>query len=280
MRTTYRFALVGPGRAGTAVATGLSRAGWTPVGVAARSPQSLSARAFATTHGVPIRSLDDVGCDAEVVVVATPDAEIGPAAARVAPRLEGAAALVHLAGSLGLDVFAAALTAAPGLRTAAAHPLQTFAGTTADADRLAGTWFAVEGDEVAAELAEAVGGHAFRIGDRALYHAAACIASNHLVALLGQVERVAARAGLPAGALEPLLRATLDNVVERGAAAALTGPVARGDAATVERHLTALADDERPAYRALAREALRLSGRSDSQLAGLVDGGALVEVAP
>jgi len=96
------------------------------------------------------------------------------------------------------------------------------------------------------------------------------VASNHLVALMGQVERLAEGAGVPVEAFVPLLDATVANVSARGAAASLSGPVARGDAATVARHLDALAPEERPAYRALAREALRLAGRSDGTLEALL----------
>ena len=116
----------------------------------------------------------------------------------------------------------------------------------------------------ALELVEAVvvdlGGRSFTVADadRAAYHAAAAIASNHLVALLGQVERVAALAGVPLEAYLDLVRATLDNVAELGPAAALTGPVARGDWATVDRHRRALPPDELMAYDALVASARRL----------------------
>jgi predicted short-subunit dehydrogenase-like oxidoreductase (DUF2520 family) len=94
--------------------------------------------------------------------------------------------------------------------------------------------------------------------DRAAYHAAAAIASNHLVALLGQVERVAASAGVPLEAYLDLVRVTLDNVAELGPAAALTGPVARGDWDTVERHRAALDPAELAAYDAMVAAARRL----------------------
>jgi predicted short-subunit dehydrogenase-like oxidoreductase (DUF2520 family) len=94
--------------------------------------------------------------------------------------------------------------------------------------------------------------------DRAAYHAAAAIASNHLVALLGQVERVAAGAGVPLEVYLDLVRVTLDNVAEMGPAAALTGPAARGDWATVERHRAALPADELVAYDAMVAAARRL----------------------
>jgi predicted short-subunit dehydrogenase-like oxidoreductase (DUF2520 family) len=94
--------------------------------------------------------------------------------------------------------------------------------------------------------------------DRAAYHAAAAIASNHLVALLGQAERVAASAGVPFEAYLDLVQATVDNVRALGPAAALTGPAARGDRATLDRHRAALAPDERAAYDTMVELARRL----------------------
>jgi predicted short-subunit dehydrogenase-like oxidoreductase (DUF2520 family) len=106
----------------------------------------------------------------------------------------------------------------------------------------------------------------FRVdaADRVRYHAAACVASNHLVALLGQVQRLADHTGVPFEAFLPLVRGTVDNVDELGPNAALTGPVARGDFDTVARHLDALPDEERDAYRALVLEAERLAAHDQA----------------
>ena len=93
---------------------------------------------------------------------------------------------------------------------------------------------------------------------RAAYHAAACIASNHLVALMGQVERVAASAGLDLDAFVGLARAALTDVAELGPAAALTGPAARGDEATLDRHRRTLDGAEVPGYEAGVALARRL----------------------
>jgi predicted short-subunit dehydrogenase-like oxidoreductase (DUF2520 family) len=119
-------------------------------------------------------------------------------------------------------------------------------------------------EEVVADL----GGRSFVVadGDRAAYHAAAVIASNHLVALLGQVERVAASVGLPLDAFLDLARVTVDNVAELGPAAALTGPASRGDQATLDRHRAALArlgPDEVTTYDALAAAARGLGRRPE-----------------
>jgi len=129
-----------------------------------------------------------------------------------------------------------------------------------------GAWFAIAGDDLAVRLVDDLGGHAFVVDDeqRPLYHAAACIASNHLVALLGQVERVAALAGVPLAAYLDLVRATVDNVAALGPEAALTGPVARGDHATIAAHIAALDPAERPAYEAMADAARRLIADRES----------------
>ena len=94
--------------------------------------------------------------------------------------------------------------------------------------------------------------------DRVRYHAAAVLASNHLVALLAQVDSIASDIGLPLEAFLDLSRVTLDNVAELGPAAALTGPVSRGDWSTVMRHLRELDVDERQPYLSLALRAAAL----------------------
>ncbi len=95
--------------------------------------------------------------------------------------------------------------------------------------------------------------------DRATYHAAACIAANHVVALLGQVERVAAAAGLDLEAFLPLTRAAVDDVAALGPRRALTGPAMRGDWDTLSRHLDALPARERAGYQAGAALATQLA---------------------
>ena len=189
----------------------------------------------------------------DLLIIATPDEAIEPVARAVTPSDE--AVVVPLAGSLG----AAAL--APHPRRATIHPLVSLAPTSGPrGSHLKGAWFAVSGDPLAWQVVSDMDGRPIAVTDeaRAWYHAAAVIASNHLVALLGQVERVAARAGVPFEAYLDLVQGTIDNVAALGPADALTGPVARGDWATVRRHLAALPADERTAYRALADQAARL----------------------
>jgi predicted short-subunit dehydrogenase-like oxidoreductase (DUF2520 family) len=153
---------------------------------------------------------------------------------------------------------------APHVRRAALHPLVSLPDATTGAERLSeGAWFGVAGDPLAGELAHDLGGRCFAVadGDRAMYHAAAAVASNHLVALMGQVERLAAAVGVPAEAYFDLAAGSFANVESLGAAAALTGPVQRGDWATVQRHRDALSPNELETYDALAKAAALLVGR-------------------
>ncbi len=236
----HTLRVIGAGRAGQSLARALERAGWRIDGLLGRG--------------------DDVGGAAggvDLLVIATPDAAVADVAAAVEPVADTVVA--HMAGSLGLDVLA------PHARRASVHPLVSLPDPELGARRLADkAWFAVAGDRFAVEVVASLRGRSFTVDDehRAAYHAAASIAANHLVALLAQVERIAARVGVPFEAYVDLARATLDNVAVLGPATALTGPAARGDAATLEHHLAALEPDERPAYEALAAEARRLACES------------------
>jgi predicted short-subunit dehydrogenase-like oxidoreductase (DUF2520 family) len=181
---------------------------------------------------------------------------------RVALAVEPVAGTVvaHCSGAHTLDILE------PHVRRASVHPLASLPDASIGAERLTDDCaFAVDGDPLVEEVVAALGGRGFRVRpeDRVRYHAAAVIASNHLVALLGQVERVAADAGLPLEAYLGLVAQTLDNVARLGPEAALTGPVARGDWATVHRHLIAIGPAERHAYEALAQQAARLTGRDE-----------------
>ncbi|MFV0258534.1 MAG: Rossmann-like and DUF2520 domain-containing protein [Acidimicrobiales bacterium] len=191
---------------------------------------------------------------ADVVIITVPDDAISPVASSVRP---GPAVVLHTSGAAPLDVLA------PHPRRGSVHPLVSLPDPTTGAARLTGgAVFAVAGDPVAARLVEDLGGRAIRVDDedRALYHATAAIAANHLVALCAQVERLADQVGVPVEVYWDLMSSTLDNVRRVGPAAALTGPAARGDWATVRRHLDALPDPERDLYRGLAAAAARLAG--------------------
>ncbi len=230
--------VVGWGRAGSSLAGALSEAGWD-----VREPVSARTGPVAgAASGV------------DLAVIAVPDSAIAAVAAAIEP--DPAAVVAHLAGSLGTEVLD------PHPRRAAVHPLASLPDAVIGARRLqSGCWFAVTGDELARRVVADLGGRVLAVAgaDRAAYHAAAAVASNHLVALLGQAERIADRAGVPFEALLDLVRATVANVAEVGPSAALTGPAARGDEATIARHLEAIDPDERAAYEAMADQARRLA---------------------
>lgn len=192
---------------------------------------------------------------AEVVLLCVPDSSVTEVASRITPS--GDRVVAHCSGALGLDVLA------PAPRRATVHPLASLPDAETGAGRLAGGWFAVSGDRIVKELVESLGGHFVEVDDesRTAYHAAAAIASNHLVALMGQVARVAAQAGVPLDAYRRLANESLNGAFDTSPPEALTGPVSRGDWDTVAAHLEALDPRERDAYLAMAHQAALLAGR-------------------
>ena len=265
--------MIGPGRAGTTIALGLLENGWTVTAVAGRAPDAASTKYAAACLASPPALVSEAGTGARLVIVATPDRAIEQAVMTAEPSIEPGALVVHLAGSRGVDVFDEFVARRKGVRVGALHPLQSFPSTTVGLERLRGAWAAVAGDPQVKDIARELGMHTFELADsdRVRYHTAAVVASNHLVALLGQVERLAASCNVPFEAFAPLVLASVQNAFSLSPADALTGPVERGDLATVERHLRDLDPAERDAYRALAREAARLTGRRDTGLDRLLD---------
>jgi predicted short-subunit dehydrogenase-like oxidoreductase (DUF2520 family) len=230
-----RLRVIGAGRAGGSLATALAATGWEVAGSPGR-------------HDDPT----DAATDVDLLVIATPDGAIAEVARSVAPRDD--TVVMHLAGSLGLDVLA------PHRRRAALHPLVALPDPAVGAERLRGAWFAIAGDPIVEQVVADLAGRSFVVEDedRARYHAAACIASNHLVALLGQVERIGSDIGVPFDAYLDLVRATVANVAQLGPRDAITGPAARGDWDTVARHRAALDPRELAVYDAMVDAIRRL----------------------
>lgn len=242
--------VVGPGRVGTALAVALGRAGFRIVAAAGGS--DTSRRRFAG-HVAGARVEADpaaVAARGGTVVVTTPDDAIEQVVTDLAAAdawSEGQR-VVHLAGSRGLGVLRRAQLA--GCRVAACHPAQTVPGTTVDPDTFVGTAWAVtcgaDDRDWAVDLVEAVGGDAHLVPDdrRVLYHAGLTVGSNTVGAAVAVARQLlmAARIDDPAAFLDPLVSATVANVLAEGAGA-LTGPLARGDVGTVAAHLDRLAAD-------------------------------------
>jgi predicted short-subunit dehydrogenase-like oxidoreductase (DUF2520 family) len=257
-----KVGIIGPGRAGTALARALARAGHQVTAAAAVSDASKQR----VSDNFPRAALTDpagVLKAADLVLLTVPD--------DVLPRLiEGLAAtgapfagrlVAHASGAHGIRVLDPATRA--GALPLALHPVMTFTGREDDVDRIKGVSFGVTAPDPLRPAAEALviemGGEPVFIAEenRALYHAALAFAANYLVTLVSQSASLLREAGAdnPNRMLGPLLSAALDNALRFGDAG-LTGPVARGDDGTVAAHVAAIAAHAPaalPAYRALAR---------------------------
>ncbi|MDQ1288801.1 MAG: hypothetical protein QG622_2367 [Actinomycetota bacterium] len=255
--------VVGTGRVGAVLGSALRAAGHAVVGVSAVSAASRERAELLLPH-VPVLEIPDVVERAELVLLAVPDDALGPLIDGIAATggWQGGQLVVHTSGRYGWRVLAPA--AAAGAIPLALHPAMTFTGTSLDLARLVDCCFGVSAPAPVLPIAQALvvemGAEPVVVPEEArpLYHAALAHSANHLVTLVAQSVDLLTAAGIENGhrVLAPLLSAALDNALRQGDAA-LTGPVARGDAGTVAAHLEALAssgiDDAETAYRALAR---------------------------
>ncbi|MFD9125377.1 Rossmann-like and DUF2520 domain-containing protein, partial [Kitasatospora sp. NPDC059571] len=267
-----------------AVGPALRTAGHTVVAASGVSAASRR-RAEALLPGVRLVSPPQVLAAADLVLLTVPDDAladlVGGLAATGAVR--PGQIVVHTSGAHGVAVLEPAARA--GALPLALHPAMTFTGTAVDLARLAGCPFGVTAPPELRPVAEALvvemGGEPEWVPEdvRALYHTALAHGSNHLVTLVAQAMELLRSAGVaePGQLLGPLLGAALDNALRSGDAA-LTGPVARGDAGTLRRHLDQLAGaspDIGPAYRAMARataqRAVRGGALKEEAAAALLD---------
>ncbi len=268
--------VVGAGPVATALAGALRLAGVPVLGLWARKPQP--ARQAGAVAGVAAFSSapPDILLEAEVVILAVRDQVIH----EVAQMLVGTGlvnrrhALLHCAGAASAEELLGGVAHQVG-GIGTLHPLSAIADGRAAMRALKGTVFGVEGNDAGRRAAEklvgAIGGIVLelRSTQMAAYHAAAALASNYVVALLDVAAQVLASAGVDADqaarALVPLAEGALRNVSARGTTDGLTGPIRRGDAVTVQRHLEALRarPDLAEIYRALARRAVEIAARID-----------------
>jgi len=254
--------VIGAGRVGSVLAAALGRAGHEVVAVSAVSDASVR-RIARNLPGVPLLPPDEVLAGADLVLLTVPDDALPGLVSGLASTgapLQGRL-LAHASGRHGLAVLEPAVRR--GALPLALHPVMTFTGRPDDIDKLAGICFGVTAPESLRLAAEALvvemGGEPVIIAEqsRDLYHAALASAANHLVTLVVQAGDLLRQAGVadPGRMLGPLLSAALDNALRLGDAA-LTGPVARGDADTVASHIRALraaSPEAVAAYVALAR---------------------------
>ncbi|MEV6318552.1 DUF2520 domain-containing protein [Streptomyces sp. NPDC051776] len=254
--------VVGAGRVGPALAAALQFAGHRPVAVSGISEASVR-RAAELLPDVPVVTPTAVLERSELVLLTVPDDALPSLVEGLAETgaVRPGQLLAHTSGRYGTAVLDPA-TRAGGLPLAL-HPVMTFTGTSVDVQRLAGCSFGVTAPEELRLAAEALviemGGEPEWIEEQArpLYHAALALGANHLVTLVAQSMELlrASGVGAPDRMLGPLLGAALDNALRSGDAA-LTGPVARGDAGTVAAHVTELREHAPQAvagYVAMAR---------------------------
>ncbi len=264
------FALIGPGRVGQAVARLLIDAGYDMVALVSRDAER--ARKAADFVGCPNAATTDTekAAEADIVLLAVADDFIATVAAELTRYdLKPGTLLVHFSGFHRADVLLPELE--QDLLAVALHPLQTFANAEVGVRNLPGSPCSVEGTpqsiEEGKQLVHAVGGVPFRIGSeqKTLYHAAACVLSNNLVANARAACEIFAACGFDRQQafelLKPLLAGTCNNLESLGPDRALTGPISRGDVHTVRAHLEALAPlpaDLQQIYRVLGRKAAQI----------------------
>jgi predicted short-subunit dehydrogenase-like oxidoreductase (DUF2520 family) len=254
--------VVGAGRVGSVLGAALQQAGHRVVAVSAVSDASLR-RAEALLPGAPVVAPPEVLAAAELVLLTVPDDALPALVEGLARAGEVRAGqlVVHTSGRYGVRVLEPATAA--GALPLALHPAMTFTGRPDDLARLPGACFGVTAPEALRPIAEALvlemGGDPQWVDEdqRVLYHAALAGGANHLMTLVNESVDLLRRSGVgdPERMLGALLGAAMDNALRSGDAA-LTGPVARGDAGTVAAHLAALrqvSPHTAAAYLAMAR---------------------------
>ena len=257
--------IAGAGRVGQALGRLLRERGQPVVAIASRDlGQAEAAAAFVgdAVRAVPYAGLPE---HAGRILVAVPDTALRGVAETLAATGMKRGIVLHTCGARGPEALAPLESA--GVSCGTLHPLQTVASPEQGVRALPGVAFGITADGAAAGWAEQIvallGGQALRIAPeaRALYHAAAVMASNYVVGMIDAADTLMREAGVEAAvarrALAPLLRASVDNALSLGPAKALTGPIERGDAETVAGHLHAMAaaDGTPETVRALYRSA-------------------------
>lgn len=272
------LALIGAGRVARGLGSRLHEAGWEIGVVAARRLPSARAAVRAIHAGTAAAGLNRSVLAAGVILIAVPDDAVASVAAELerigAEELRGKI-VAHTSGALAASVLDP--LAAHGARTGVMHPMQTFGAR--DRPQLSGVLFGIQGHpealRVIRQMVRSLGGQSARIdpGRKAQYHCAGTFAASHLLASFEAGVQLLCDAGMKrraaAGALLQLARQVLQNYELLGAHSAWTGPLSRGDFATIGLHRRALENhpvEVRLAYDAMTRLAARVLSRTPEEL--------------
>lgn len=276
--------IISAGRVGTALGVALERAGHVVVACSAIS-QASRRRAQRRLPDSAVMPIHDVADRAELLVLAVPDSELSAVVSGLAATgaVRPGAIVAHTSGANGVGILAP--LSERGCIPLAIHPAMTFTGADEDIARLSDACFGITaaddvGYAIAQSLVLEIGGEPFRVREdaRPLYHAALAHAGNHVTTvildavealrsalwgqeLLGQELVGDAPGGIAERVIAPLARASVENALQRGQAA-LTGPVARGDAPAISAHLRALAEMNPELAEAYRTNSLRTAQRA------------------
>ena len=247
-RHSHTFAIIGTGMVGTAIGFLLKKAGYKITAICDKSSTALK-RSLPYTGGNIFPKSSDTLPQADYILITTPDDAIAAACEAIArsPEIKGKI-IFHMSGAGGLDLLASGKKA--GAFVACIHPLQSFSSIDQAIKNIPGSYFGVTADKKALTPAKKIVRHLRGIpivispDQKPLYHAAACFASNYLVSLMNVVESICQSIGMnekdSKKAYLPLVYGSLKNITKSGSVLSLTGPIARGDCSTVQKHLQAL----------------------------------------
>lgn len=274
--------IVGSGRLGTALALALTAAGYSIDVMVARHRAHAKKAARLVGSGTSALGINELKLlpPSKVILIATPDDEIGNVCEKLAGLTSGRVTgrfVLHTSGALSAEVLAP--LAAAGFRVGSLHPLVSVSDPRNGVENLRGAFYCIEGDPSAIRIAQAIvrdlKGQSFTIPreSKPLYHAAAVMTSGHVVALFDLAVEMLMECGLTRSkarrVLLPLLESTVKNLVVTDPARAMTGTFARGDLATVLRHLQSLSKggstQALEAYRTLGVHALDLMQRNGAE---------------
>lgn len=249
IKQPLKFAIIGAGMVGTAIGFLLKKAGHDIVSCADTSVAHLRRAQFFTgaqVFGNPAEAAEQAEC----LLITTPDDRIQSVCAEIASAscVKGKK-IFHMSGAGGLDLLEPA--ARVGAFVASIHPLQSFSSIDGAIVSIPGSYFGVTAaagvKKLSAAIVRDIGGIPISVtpAQKPLYHAAACIASNYLVSLMSVVEVIYLSIGFSEKearrAYLPLVYGSLKNIEKQGCEKALTGPIARGDSGTIQKHIEAMA---------------------------------------